>query len=213
MSRYGRSSYTRTSYKTADVFAAACAAHRANCGYLKIGNTDDEGNVIRLPNKTLVLQFLAGSFDIRDEDREFSEKVIQFCKSLTFKMLSDRKLSAFEKSMLSIVQKETIDSNYDIAIISSLPATYIRATDRLITDARIKNALGFVGQVGDKIDCNYSENWNTYFVTAITPDDKVVFFAHRNRLEVGANINGTGKVKSHRDQYEDSTQLNYVKVF
>ena len=59
--------YTRTSYKTSDVFAAACAAHRANCGYLKIGATDADGNVIRLPNKILIRQFLDASFDIRNE--------------------------------------------------------------------------------------------------------------------------------------------------
>ena len=219
MSRYRRSSYTPTSYKTADVFAAACAAHRANCGYLKIGATDDEGEVIRLPNKIIIRQFLDLSFDIRDEDRELSKKVIQFCQSLTFKLLADRKLSDFEKNILKIVEKETIDSNYDIAIISSLPAAYFRKNDRMINDARINEATGFIGKVGDKIKftievlrCNYSENWQTYFITAITPDDKVVFFAYRERLEVGANINGEGKVKSHRNEREDSTQLNYVKV-
>ena len=212
--------FTRVTYNTADVFAAACAAHRANCGYLKIGATDDEGNVIRLPNKILIRQFLDSSFDIRDEDRELSEKVMQFCQGLTFKMLTDRKLSEFEQSMLSIVEKETIDSNYDIAVISSLPASYIRANERKTVDARVNAATGFVGQVGDKIKftaevlrCNFSEQWGTFFVTAITPDNKVIFFAHRNKLEVTSNINGEGKVKSHRNEREDSTQLNYVKVF
>ena len=210
--------YTRPVYNVADVFAAAAAAHRANCGYLKIGATDDEGNVIRLPNKILIRQFLDGSFDIRDEDRELSEKVIQYCQGLTFKMLSDRKLTDFEQSMLSIVEKETIDSNFDIAVVSSLPAAYIRANDRKTADARINSATGFVGKVGDKIKftaeilrCNFSDQWGTFFVTAITPDNKVIFFAHRNKLEIGANINGEGKVKAHRPH--PGTQLNYVKVF
>jgi hypothetical protein len=211
--------FTRTSYKTADVFVAACAAHRANSGYLKIGATDDEGNVIRLPNKILIRQFLDSSFDISDEDRDLSEKVIQFCQGLTFKMLSDRRLTEFEQSMLSIVEKETLDSNYDIAIVSSLPAAYIRANDRKVVDARINAAVGFVGEVGDKIQftaeilrCNFSDQWGTFFVTAITPDNKVIFFAHRNKLEITSNINGEGKVKAHRNQREDSTQLNYVKI-
>lgn len=212
--------YTLPSYNTADVFAAACAAHRANCGYLKIGATDDEGNVIRLPNKVLIRQFLDASFDIRDEDRDLSEKVMQFCQGLTFKMLTDRKLSDFEQNMLRVVEAETIASPYDIAVISSIPASYIRANDRKVVDTRINAASGFVGQVGDKIKftaeilrCNFSEQWGTFFVTAITPDNKVIFFAHRNKLEVTSNINGEGKVKGHRNEREDSTQLNYVKVF
>jgi hypothetical protein len=211
--------FNRTSYKTADVFAAACAAHRANCGYLKIGATDDEGNVIRLPNKILIRQFLDSSFDIRDEDRDLSEKVMQFCQALTFKMLTDRKLSDFEQSMLRVVETETLESNLDIAIVSSLPAAYIRENDRKVVDTRIKAATGFIGAVGDKIQftaeilrCNFSDQWGTFFVTAITPDNKVIFFAHRNKLEVTANINGEGKVKSHRNEREDSTQLNYVKI-
>lgn len=211
--------YTRPSYNTADVFAAACAAHRANCGYLKIGATDDEGNVIRLPNKILIRQFLDASFDIRDEDRELSEKVMQHCKSLTFKILSDRRMSEFEQNMLRIVEAETLDSNFDIAIVSSLPAAYIRANERKVADARINSATGFIGTVGDKVKftaeivrCNFSEQWGTFFVTAITPDNKAIFFAYRNKIEVGANINGEGKIKAHRNQREDSTQLNYVKI-
>jgi hypothetical protein len=36
-----------------------------------------------------------------------------------------------------------------------------------------------------------------------------VFFAYKQSLTVGDNINIDGKVKAHRD---NSTQLNYVKM-
>ena len=211
--------YENPSYNTADVFAAACATQRVNGGYLKYAETDGEGNPTKLPNKILIRSFLERDFDIRDEDRELGEKVMQFCNGLTFKLLADKRLNDFEQSMLMIAEKTTIDSNYDIAVISSIPATYIRANDRKVVDARINAATGFIGAVGDKIKftaeilrCNFSDQWGTFFVTALTPDNKVIFFAHRNKLEIGANINGEGKVKAHRNQREDSTQLNYVKV-
>ena len=212
--------YVSPSYNTADVFVAACAAHRANCGYLKIGATDDEGNVIRLPNKILIRQFLEKSFDVRDEDRELSEKVMQFCRSLTFKLLMEHRLSDFEQNMLSIVEKETLSSIFDISVVSSLPAAYLRAHDRKTIDARINSATGFIGTVGDKIKftaevlrCNYSEQWGTFFVTAMMPDNKAIFFSYRNKIEIGVNIIAEGKIKAHRNQREDSTQLHYVRVF
>lgn len=211
--------FERPSYNTADVFAAACAAQRINGEYLKHTAVNDEHGTTRLANKVLIHNFLKGDFDIRDEDRELGEKVMQMCNGLTFKLLTDKRLSDFEQSMLTIAEKKTIDSNYDIAVVSSLPATYARSVVRKNVDIRLRETEGFVGEVGDKVGlsieivrCNFSDQWGTHFVTAITPDNKQVFFAFRNSLSVGATITIEGKVKAHRNQREDSTQLNYVKV-
>jgi hypothetical protein len=51
--------------------------------------------------------------------------------------------------------------------------------------------------------------WNTNYVTGITTDDQVVFFAYKEALDIGKVLNITGTVKAHRD---NSTQLNRVKV-
>lgn len=208
--------YQRTSYNTVDVFAAACAANRVNGGYLKYTENDHEGQATKLANKILIRQFLDGTFDVRDSDRELAEKVMQFCRSLTFKLLSDKRLSEFEQHMLTVVEKETLDSNYDIAIVSSLPNTYNRAEVRKVADVRLRETEGFIGQVGDKVGlsaeivrCYFSDQWGTHFVTAITPDNKQVFFAYRTKLDVGTTIICEGKVKAHR---ENATQLNYVKM-
>ena len=208
--------YIRPSYNTADVFAAAAAAHRVNGGYLKYTETNDEAGTSKIANKILIRQFLDGNFDIREQDREVGEKVMQHCRSLTFKLLTDKRLSEFEQNMLSIVEKETLDSNYDIAIVSSLPASYDRAQVRSTIEVRLREAEGLIGQVGDKVSvsaevvkCYFSDNWGTHFVTAITDDNKQVFFAYRNKLEVGSNFTAEGKVKSQRD---NATQLNYVKM-
>ena len=208
--------YTRPSYKTTDVFAAAAAAHRINGGYLKYSETNDEAGTSKIANKILIRQFLDGNFDIREQDREVGENVMQHCRSLTFKLLTDKRLSDFEQNMLSIVEKETLDSNYDIAIVSSLPASYDRAQVRSTIEVRLREAEGLIGQVGGKVSvsaevvkCYFSDQWGTHFVTAITDDNKQVFFAYRNKLEVGSNFTAEGKVKSQRD---NATQLNYVKI-
>jgi hypothetical protein len=206
----------RPSYNTADVFAAAAAAHRVNGGYLKYTETNDEHLASKVANKILIRQFLDGDFDIREQDREVGEKVMQHCRSLTFKLLTDKRLSDFEQNMLSIVEKETIGSNFDIAIVSSLPAAYERTQIRNTVEVRLRETECLDGLVGDKVaisaevvKCYFSDTWGTHFVTAITDDNKQVFFAYRNKLEVGSNFTAEGKIKSQRD---NSTQLNYVKM-
>jgi hypothetical protein len=208
--------YQRPSYNTVDVFAAACAANRVNGGYLRYAETNDESVTSKLANKVLIRQFLDGTFDVRDSDREQGEKVMQHCRSLTFKLLTDKRLSDFEQNMLSIVEKETLDSNYDIAIVSSLPNTYNRSEYRRAVDTRIRETEGVFGTVGERVQVTaevvksyFSDQWGTHFITAITDDNKQVFFAYKQSLTVGDNINIDGKVKAHRD---NSTQLNYVKM-
>ena len=208
--------YQRPSYNTVDVFAAACAANRVNGGYLKYTETNDEAGTSKIANKVLIRQFLDGTFDVRDSDREQGEKVMQHCRSLTFKLLTDKRLSDFEQNMLSIVEKETLDSNYDIAIVSSLPNTYNRSEYRRAVDTRIRETEGVFGTVGERVQVTaevvksyFSDQWGTHFITAITDDNKQVFFAYKQSLTVGDNINIDGKVKAHRD---NATQLNYVKM-
>jgi hypothetical protein len=211
--------YTRPTYNITDVFAAACAAFRINGSYIKQDEVTFHENgshtVDKIANKTLVHQFLKGAFDVRDEDRKMGEKVRQHCNGLSFKIITGKTLSEFEQAMLTIADKETTDSNYDIAVVASLPASYERAQARIQQDAMLREKSGtLTDSVGDKVElnievvrCNYSNNWDTHFVTA-TVDNAVVFFASRNKLELGAKLRIKGKVKAHK---EDRTQLSHVK--
>jgi hypothetical protein len=211
--------YTRPTYNITDVFAAACAAFRINGSYIKQDEVTfhENGNhtVDKIANKTLVHQFLKGAFDLRDEDREMGEKVRQHCNGLSFKIITGKTLSEFEQAMLTIADKETTDSNYDIAVVASLPASYERAQARIQQDAMLREKSGtLTDNVGDKVElnievvrCNYSNNWDTHFVTA-TVDNAVVFFASRNKIELGSKLRIKGKVKAHK---EDRTQLSHVK--
>ena len=222
MARYTRPA--RPVYSIADVFAAACAAQRINGEYLKSDDITyyDDGHeythkVNRVANKTLVHQFLKGELGMSLEDHEMGEKVMQYCRGLTFKLLTDKRLSDFEQTMLTIVEKSTTDSNYDIAVVASLPASYERSLVRAEQNIRLREASGCLeAPVGSKVEldvevvrCNYSNEWGVFYVTAIA-DAGVVFFAQQRKIDVDSKIRIKGKVKRHK---EDRTQLSHVKIF
>ena len=212
--------YTRPVYSVADVFAAAAAAHRMNGSYLKSDDItfhEDGGHTVnKVANKTLVHQFLKGELGMSLEDHEMGDKVMQFCRSLTFKLLTDKRLSDFEQAMLTIVEKSTTDSNYDMAVVASLPASYERSLVRAEQNVRLREAGGCIAaDVGSKVEldievvrCNYSNEWGVFYVTAIT-ESGVVYFARNNQIEVGSKVSIKGKVKRHK---EDRTQLSHVKL-
>lgn len=212
--------YTRPSFETATAFAAAAAAHRVNGGYIKqdVTTFHDEGGytVEKVANKKLIRQFLTGDFDITDADREMGEKVRQHCHGLSFKIITGATLSDFEIAMLRIAETEKVDSNYDLAVIASLPATFDRAQIRQAQNVRLREAAGTLSNaVGTKVEldievvrCNFSNQWETFFVTAIV-DNAVVFFAQKKAIEVGSAVRIKGKVKDHK---ADRTQLSHVKV-
>lgn len=221
MARYTRPA--RPVYSIADVFAAACAAQRVNGEYLKTDDITyyDDGHeythkVNRVANKTLVHQFLKGEFGMSLEDHEMGDKVMQYCRSLTFKLLTDKRLSDFEQTMLTIVEKSTTDSNYDIAVVASLPASYQRSLIRAEQNVRLREAAGCLeAPVDSKVEmdvevvrCNYSNEWGVFYVTAIA-DAGVVFFAQQRKIDVDSKIRIKGKVKRHK---EDRTQLSHVKI-
>lgn len=212
--------YVRPVYSVTDVFAAAAAAHRMNGSYLKSDDItfhEDGGHTVnKIANKTLVHQFLKGELGMSLEDHEMGDKVMQYCRSLTFKLLSDKRLSDFEAAMLTIVEKSTTDSNYDIAVVASLPASYERSLVRAEQNVRLREASGCIdADLGSKVEldieivrCNYSNEWGVFYVTAIT-DGGVVFFAQSNKIDVDSKIRIKGKVKCHK---EDRTQLSHVKL-
>lgn len=221
MARYTRPA--RPVYSVADVFAAACAAQRINGEYLKSDDITyyDDGHeythkVNRVANKTLVHQFLKGELGMTLEDHEMGDKVMQYCRGLTFKLLTDKRLSDFEATMLAIVEKSTTDSNYDIAVVASLPASYERSLVRAEQNIRLREAAGCLeAPVGSKVEmdvevvrCNYSNEWGVFYVTAIA-DAGVVYFARNNSIDLGSKVRIKGKVKRHK---EDRTQLSHVKI-
>lgn len=205
-------------YNANDVWAAACQAQQVNNGYVKISTlTENQLTSGVRSNREIIVSLMKNTNEILDENREQGLKVRQYYQGLTFKVLKGIKLNDFDNNVMVISNRDVITENFDLAVIASLPNSYVRAVERDNVDQRIKFATGgFIGKAGDKITQKieivkqiWSTKWDTHYITGINDKDQVLFFSHKNLLEVGKSVTIEGTVKSHR---EDSTQLNRVKV-
>ena len=201
-----------------DVWSAACAAQRMNGSYIKFTMiSESDPAETKLSNRMIVEQLLADTFIITDQDREQGKKVRAFYQAYTFKILQGKQLNEFDNTTMLISNRDVITSTYDIAVIASLPSCYERGVVRQTADQRVNFATGgFIGKANDKVSASievlksvFSMKWNTNYVTGITSNDQVVFFAYKEALDIGKVIDIQGTVKAHRD---NSTQLNRVKV-
>jgi hypothetical protein len=198
-------------YNADDVWTAAVTAQRINGGYDKVGTETKPSN------RSLMLQALEQMIPITEADRELAAKVRQYYQAKTFKVLQGIKLSDFDNSAMVLANRDGLGGNFDLAIVCSLPSCYERSVKRDQIDNRLGQASGgFIGAVSDKvcrtvevIKCNYSTQWNCYFVSVLTTDDEPVFFSLKSQAEIGTVMMIQGTVKAHRDNI---TQLNRVKV-
>jgi len=202
-----------------DVWGAAVAAQRINGAYVKSSVLSESDPIMnRQSNRQIVESLLKDTFTITDEDRAEGKKVRAFFQAYTFKILKGKALSEFNNTAMLISNRDVITSTYDVAVICSLPSSYERGVKQQTVDQRINFAQGgHVGTIGDKVNLNveivkriWSEKWMTSFVTGITPEDQVVFFAFKHELEIGKTISIQGTVKGQREP--NTTQLNRVKV-
>ena len=201
-----------------DVWAAACQAQRTNGAYVKLSVlTEDDKSQNKLSNRQIVESLLVDTTLITDESREEGKKVRAFYQAFTFKILQGKQLSEFDNNAMLIANREVITGTYDLAVIASLPSCYERGVKRQTVDQRVNFATGgLIGTVGNKVSTSvevlrsaFSQTYNVNFITGITSDDQVVFFAYKSELEVGKMYDIYGTVKGHRD---NTTQLNRVKV-
>ena len=203
------------------VWGAACAAQRINGEYVKEGRNQigEFGEVLstKLRNRDIMVEFMHNPDRLTEEDVEQAKKVRKYYQAYTFKILKGIKLSEFDNTAMLIANRDIIDSNYDVAVMASLPSCHERGVKRDSVDQRVKFATGgYVGRPGDKVThqvevlkCFYSQKWDTHYVTGITEAEQVFFFAYKNPIDLGSTIKIQGTVKGHRD---NSTQLNRVKV-
>jgi len=213
-----RTQKVTVNYNADDVWGAACAAQRINGSYIKLSMvSESDPATTKLSNRMIVEQLLTDLSGITDEDREQGVKVRAFYQAYTFKILQGKQLSDFDNNAMLIANRDVITGNYDVAVIASLPSCYERGVVRQSADQRINFATGgFIGKANDKVNASievlksvFSMKWNTNYITGITTDDQVVFFAYKEALDIGKVLDIQGTVKAHRD---NSTQLNRVKV-
>ena len=201
-----------------DVWAAACQAQSINGSYVKLSMiSESDPSLTKLSNRMIAEKLLTETFNITDEAREQGKKVRAFYQAFTFKILQGKRLNEFDNTAMLIANRDVITSTYDVAVICSLPSCYERGVKRQTVDQRVSFAQGgFIGTIGDKVSVAievlksvYSQKWATNYITGITSDDQVVFFAYKNELPVGNLFDIYGTVKGQRD---NTTQLSRVKV-
>jgi hypothetical protein len=197
------------------VWSAACAAYRINGGYFKEPETVGD-QVIRHTNRAVVRQALDNPSLINAADRELAHNCRQhLATSVTMQALRSE-LGEWARITARVCELDTVNSMYDFSVITAMPHSYVKQLRKESVDARLARCDGLTEKLGNKVELaveivrnNYSAKYNTWFVSAVTRDDRAVYFAYREEIrpETHATIRGT--VKRHSDR---STQLNRVKL-
>lgn len=212
-------------YTVSDVWAAACAAQRVNGAYYKdVAYEWDEAarvqRVVKRKNRDIMMEFLQNPDRILVEDVEAGEECRKFLEQdITFRALKGR-LTEFDNSTKKVLAvKErfyTVANNYELAVVACLPNSAQRARNRQNLLARLAVCSAVDAVIGSKVQLNvevleskYNNNFNIYWIKAVTSDNCAVSFSRKESYDVGTWLTIEGKVKN---QTHNSTQLNYVKV-
>jgi hypothetical protein len=197
------------------VWSAACAAYRINGGYFKEPETIGD-QVIRHTNRAVVRQALDNPSLIDDADRELAQNCRQHLASSVTMQALRSELGEWARITARVCGLDTVTSLYDFSIITAMPHSYVKQLKKESVNARLARCDQLTEKLGNKVELaveivrnNYSAKYNTWFVSAVTADDRAVYFAYREEIPPESNLNIRGTVKRHSDR---STQLNRVKI-
>ena len=203
---------------TADqVWAAACAAYRVNGGYFKQPEVTDQGAITRPANRELVKQYLAEPGVVTADDVEQGRKCRQDLVNAATMSALKNKATEWTQLTAQMASLDVITTDYQVSVITAMPKSHNQTLARETVDGRLAycetEPVGRINErvevAGEVVRSNYSNQYNTHYVTVITQDNRQVFFAYRERIEPGANIRICGRVKRHADR---ATQLSRVKL-
>jgi ABC-type taurine transport system substrate-binding protein len=198
------------------VWSAACTAYRINGGYFKEPETIGD-QIIRPTNRAVVRQALDNPTLITDADRNMAEQCRRYMATAVTIQALKTELGEWARITARVCGLDTVDSMYDFSVITAMPQSYIKQLKKESVDARLARCeTGAVGKINDKVELaveivrnNYSANFNTWFVSAITNDNRAVFFAYREAMQPDTHVTIRGTIKRHTDS---ATQLNRVKL-
>ena len=207
-----------------NVWGAAVAAQRMNGSYVKEDLYDYDDNrpkIVKRRNRNIMVDILANPAVLTVEDIAQGQECRKFLQNdITFRALKN-KLTEFDGSVSKVLavteEFDTVKHRLELAVVACLPQSHTRALERQAVQERVRQTSGsLIGTPGDKVQLdvevvksNYSQQWNTWYATAVTADNSAVFFAYRKELAKGAKYTIVGTVKAHRD---GSTQLNRVSI-
>ena len=203
-----------------DALAASAAAHRINNGYTRntyyTGVVSADSISVKKSNRELMLDYLLDNTHILDEDYELAKKIKFYFDKKIFKILDDSVMDNYTQSVMKILSKKGIIMA-DVSILASVPESYFKGLERDRICDIIESACNeMLAPLKDRVTvsieivkCIFSKKWVTYFVTGITTDNKVVFFASKNPIDAGIHMTITGTVKKFQN---NQTTLNRVKI-
>jgi hypothetical protein len=208
----------------ATVWAAAAHAHRINQGeYLREPEylRDAEGmptlDIAQHPNRVIIIEALMDQSRITDADRELGSRAQDWhSRNLMMRALKGT-LSDFDQVLQRALILEAFSLHRDrteIAVIASQIRAYEQGVQmQEVMDGILREPLA---DIGAKVDANvtvvksvYSQNYDVWFITAVTESRHAVFFSYRDRWPNGERLRVRGTVKAYRDL---STQLNRVRI-
>ena len=213
-------------YSVDNVWGAAVAAQRVNGSYVKetMYKLDENTNttvVHKRRNRDIMVDILANPAVLTVEDIAQGQECRRFLQNdITFRALKN-KLTEFDSAVskcLAVTDDfDSVKHKYELAVTACLPQSHARSLERQAVQDRVRQTSGdLVGNPGDKVQLaveiiksNYSQQWNTWYATAVTPDNRAVYFAYRQELGRGMKCTIHGTVKAHKD---GSTQLNRVSI-
>lgn len=223
-----------------DVWAASAYAWRMNGErYLSAADAwrDTDEAVGRRSNKDIVTeQLLSGLALVTDADRELGELARKaVTRNITYSMLAGHMVTEYDRKVGDMSQRsewviENLDpkakdkqlwtAKYEWACLAAQIRRYFQIKEKAETAQKIES--GYAAEVGKRVDtdvtvisANFSHRFLTYFVTALTESNQLVFFAYKCALDPKTthHIRGTVKAHTHSQEYgTDSTQLSRVRI-
>jgi hypothetical protein len=205
------------SYPADLVWAVACAAYRVNGGYFKQSEVTSDGKIVRPTNRDLVRQYLAEPGTVTSDDLEQGRKCRQDLLNQATMAALKNQVTEWTLLTAEMAILDTITTDYQVSVITAMPKSHSQNLARETVDGRLaycdSDPVGRINErvevVGEVVRSNYSNQYNTHYVTVITDANRQVFFAYRERIEPGAEIKICGRVKRHADR---ATQLSRVKI-
>jgi hypothetical protein len=213
-----RKSQSDFDYPADLVWAVASAAFRINGGYKKYPEIVD-GKIVSPSNRELMRLYLADASHqvVKPDDYEkgrLCRRTLQ--NSVTMRALIGE-LSEWDTLIARMTGLDRVTTDYELSVITSMPKSYDQTVIRENLDSRRAHCddtpIGEVNKrvtlAGEIVRCSYSRQFNTFYLTVITNTNQQVFFAYRERVDTGRNIEFCGRVKRHADR---ATQLSRVKL-
>ena len=210
------------------IWGAACQALSVNNGeYIKpediMCNDDQLG---KQANRELIEFYSFNTDKISEQSIKDGEEIRNYLKGMIFKMLAEELKSDYFIKLIKLATDDELKlKNNNIALIASAPNAVLKEQFKEGQLKQVRDCEpGYVGNLYESVQVNfeiikshYSVDWERYYITAITTDNKLITYSTKNKrlIGVGTIVTATANVKAHFiDQYtkHETTKLNNVRT-